>query len=54
VLTEVDVCGLIVHCGNPVGMQLSIAVSHREDRVTMLTGDGDMVLKGHGGVEQEE
>jgi hypothetical protein len=53
-LSKVDICGLIVHCGNPIRMNLLIGVSHREDRVTMLTGDGDMVLKGHGGIEQEE
>jgi hypothetical protein len=45
VLIEVDVYGLIVHCGNPVGMNLIIGVSQREDRVTMLTDNGDMVLK---------
>lgn len=53
-LTKVDVGGRFLHCGNPVGMNLVLGVSPRGDRVTMLIGDGDMVLKRQGGIEQDD
>jgi hypothetical protein len=53
-LTKVDVGGRFLYCGNPVGMDLVFGVPPREDRVTMLIGDGDMVLKRQRGIEQDD